>query len=59
MIAVALNANSVAIVKQISSDSALRGSLVAAAQSAKQPESSAGKEVKEQMDAVKGEFTRH
>jgi hypothetical protein len=49
VIAVALNANSIAIVKQLSIDSTLRQSIVAAAQSAKQPDSTSGQPIKDQI----------
>ncbi len=49
VLAIALNANTVRIAKQLSVDTTLRQSIVAAAQSAKQPDSKSGKPIEEQI----------
>ncbi len=51
-LAMALNADTVRIVKQISNDPTLRQSIVAAAQSAKPPESQAGQFIGDKIQAV-------
>jgi hypothetical protein len=48
-LAISLNADTIRIVKQLSMDSALRQSIVAAAQSAKQPESNSGEPIADQI----------
>jgi hypothetical protein len=51
-LAAALNADTVRIVKQLSNDPTLRQAVVAAAQSAKQPEGASGAAVKDQIQQV-------
>jgi hypothetical protein len=58
VIAVALNANSLAIVKQLSIDSTLRQSIVAAAQSAKQPDGTSGQPIKDQIQQAEDQVSR-
>jgi len=48
-LAISLNADPIKIVKQLSTDSALRQSIVAAAQATKQPESKYGQPIKDQI----------
>jgi hypothetical protein len=58
VLAVFLNADAVGIMKQLSKDSALRQSIVAAAQSARQPDGQqGGQPITAQIDQVKSEFS--
>jgi len=50
VLAVALNADAVSILRQLSKDSTLRQSIVAAAQSAKQPDSKSNQPIKDQIE---------
>ncbi len=58
VIAVVLNANSIAIVKQLSIDSTLRQSIVAAAQSAKQPDGTGGQPIKDQIQQAQDQVSK-
>jgi hypothetical protein len=53
VLAISLNANTVSIVRQLSKDSTLRQSIVAAATSAKQPDNSAGQPIADQIKQAK------
>jgi hypothetical protein len=53
VIAVAINADTIHIVKQLSQDSTLRASIVAAAESARQPQVNQGLSTQERIDAAK------
>jgi hypothetical protein len=52
-IAIAINADTISIVKQLSNDSTLRQSIVAAAQSAKEPQNSPDQTTSQRIEAVK------
>jgi hypothetical protein len=58
VLAGALNADTVRIVKQLSNDSTLRQSIVAAAQSAKPPGGSAGQPIKDQLHDAYSEMSQ-
>ncbi len=53
VIAVVINANTIGIVKQLSQDSTLRSSIVAAAESAREPLVNQGKSTQERIEAAK------
>jgi len=53
VIAIVINANTIRIVKQLSQDSTLRSSIVAAAESARAPQVNQGKSTQERIEAAK------
>jgi hypothetical protein len=57
-LAVALNADTVRIMKQLSIDSTLRQSIVAAAQSAKQPDSKSGQPIQDQIKQAQDQVAK-
>jgi hypothetical protein len=58
VLAVFLNADTVRIVKQLSTDSTLRQSIVAAAQSAKTPDSAGGQPIEQQIQKAKEQVSQ-
>jgi hypothetical protein len=58
VLAVGLNADAVRVVRQLSTDTTLRQSLVAAAQSAKSPDGKGGQNIKDQMDEAKKQVSQ-
>ncbi len=56
VMAIALNADTISIVRQLSKDPTLRQSIVAAAQTAKAPASSGPQDFKSQMDTARSSF---
>ncbi len=58
ILAAGLNANTVTIIRQLSTDSTLRQSIVAAAQSEKQPDGMAGQPRRDQIRQVEGQVSQ-
>jgi hypothetical protein len=57
VIAIVINANTIRIVKQLSQDSTLRSSIVAAAESAREPQVNQGMSTQERIEAAKKSLT--
>ncbi len=57
VMAVAINADTIHIVKQLSQDSTLRASIVAAAESAKEPQVNQGKSTQDRIDAARNSLS--
>ncbi len=58
VLAMAMNADTIRIMKQLSMDSTLRQSIVAAAQSAKQPDSKSGQPIQDQIKQAHGQVSQ-